>query len=117
MCQRGLLHIAGGPSQAVAHGTLNLERTYEAAPEEVWKAPTDPTAKGKWFEAPSESVEIIDRALDVRPGGSERLEGRWGGRVVSIYKSTYYDVIENERLVYCYEMHLNDGRSPSPSRP
>ena len=100
--------------RSVAHGTFDLERTYDAAPAQVWKALTDPTAKGKWFGAPSESVEIIDRALDVRPGGRERLEGRWGGRVVSIYESTFYDVIENERLVYCYEMHLN-GRKISVS--
>ena len=31
-------------------------------------------------------------------------------RVVSTFDATYYDVIENERLVYCYEMHLDDRK-------
>jgi uncharacterized protein YndB with AHSA1/START domain len=44
------------------------------------------------------------------PGGRERLKGRWGGRVGSTFDATYYDMIENERLVYCYEIHLDDRK-------
>ena len=29
---------------------------------------------------------------------------------MSTYDATYYDVIENERLIYCYEMHLDDRK-------
>ena len=41
---------------------------------------------------------------------SERLKGRWEGGVISTFDATYYDVIPNERLVYGYEMHLDDRK-------
>jgi uncharacterized protein YndB with AHSA1/START domain len=96
--------------RSVVHATFHLERSYDASPSRVWRALTDPVAKAQWFGAPSEQVEIIERAIEVRPGGRELLKGRWGGRVVSTYEATYYDVIVNERLVYCYEMHLDDRK-------
>ena len=48
--------------------------------------------------------------MDVRVGGRERLRGRWEGGVVSTFDATYHDVIPNERLVYSYEMHLNEKK-------
>jgi len=48
--------------------------------------------------------------MDVRVGGSERLKGRWEGGVVSTFDATYHDVIPNERLVYSYEMYLDDKK-------
>lgn len=97
-------------TRSVVHATFHLERTYDASPARVWMALTDPTAKAQWFGAPSEHLKIIERTMDVRPGGCERVRGRWGEKVVSTFDATYYDVIENERLVYCYEMHLDDRK-------
>jgi uncharacterized protein YndB with AHSA1/START domain len=97
-------------TRSVTHATFHLERAYDASPARVWKALTDPVAKAQWFGAASGQLETIEREMDVRPGGRERLKGRWGGRVVSTFDATYYDVIENERLVYCYEMHLDDRK-------
>jgi len=102
--------IPDQPTRTVAHATFHLERSYEASPARVWQALTDPAAKAQWFGAPADQVEILDRAMDVRPGGRKRLKGRWGGGVVSTYDATYYDVIEQVRLVYCYEMHLDDRK-------
>jgi len=96
-------------TRSVTHATFHLERTYEASLARVWKALTNPAAKAQWFAA-SEQLEIIERSIDVRPGGRERVKGSWGGRVTSTFDATYYDVIENERLVYCYEMHLDDRK-------
>jgi len=96
--------------RSVTHATFHLERTYNASTTQVWKALTDPVAKAQWFGTVSEQVEIIERSMDVFPGGRERLKVRWGGNVVSTFDATYYDVIENERLVYCYEMHLDDRK-------
>jgi uncharacterized protein YndB with AHSA1/START domain len=97
-------------TRSVVHATFQLERTYEASRERVWKSLTDPAAKSQWFGEESRQVEIIERSMDVRPGGRERLKGRFGGRVVSSFDATYYDVIVNERLVYCYEMHLDERK-------
>jgi uncharacterized protein YndB with AHSA1/START domain len=102
--------IPDTPMRSVVHGTFHLERVYDASAARVWTALTDPAAKSRWFGAASGQVEIIERELDARPGGRERLKGHWGGQVVSTFDATYYDVIANERLVYCYEMHLDDRK-------
>jgi len=92
------------------HATFHLERVYDASRSRVWKALTDPAAKALWFAAPSEKLDVVERAMDVRAGGRERLQGRWAGGVVSTFDATYFDVVENERLVYCYEMHLDERK-------
>jgi uncharacterized protein YndB with AHSA1/START domain len=97
-------------TRSVTHATFHLDRTYPASLARVWKALTNPAAKAQWFGAASDQLEIIEREMDVRPGGRERLKGSWGGRVTSTFDATYYDVIENERLIYCYEMHLDDRK-------
>jgi uncharacterized protein YndB with AHSA1/START domain len=97
-------------THSVVHATFHLERVYDASCARVWKALTDPAAKALWFGAQSEKVEIIERTMDVRPGGRERLKGRWSDAVSSTFDATYFDVIENERLVYCYEMHLDERK-------
>jgi uncharacterized protein YndB with AHSA1/START domain len=76
----------------------------------VWQALTDPAAKAHWFGAPAENLAVLEREMDVRPGGRERLRGCWGSGVTSTFDALYYDVIENERLVYCYEMHLDERK-------
>jgi uncharacterized protein YndB with AHSA1/START domain len=96
--------------RSVAHDTFHLERTYDAPVARVWKAFTDEAAKQKWFCGPSGQWEPIERRMDVRVGGTERLRGRWQGGVVSTFDATYHDVIPNERLVYTYEMHLDDKK-------
>jgi uncharacterized protein YndB with AHSA1/START domain len=48
--------------------------------------------------------------MDVRVGGKERLKGRWEGGVVSTFDAVYHDVTPNERLVYSYEMHLDEKK-------
>ncbi len=97
-------------NRSVSFGIFHLERTYDASPSRVWKALTDPAAKAQWFGEPSDQFELIERSIDVRPGGRERVKGRWGERVTSTFDATYHDVIENERLVYSYEMHMDDRK-------
>jgi uncharacterized protein YndB with AHSA1/START domain len=94
--------------RSVAHATFHLERTYDAPVARVWKALTDETAKQKWFGGTPGRWELLERHMDVRVGGRERLKGRWEGGVVSTFDATYHDVILNERLIYSYVMHLDD---------
>ena len=96
--------------RSVVHATFHLERHYDAPVARVWKALTDQGAKSKWFGPPPGSFEVLERAMDVRPGGRERLKGRWEGGVVSTFDATYHDVIPQQRLVYSYEMHLGDKK-------
>jgi uncharacterized protein YndB with AHSA1/START domain len=97
-------------ARSVVHATFHLERTYDAPAARVWKALTDPAAKQKWFGGPPGKMEVLKREMDVRPGGRERLKGRWDGGTVSTFDALYQDVIANERLVYTYEMHLGENK-------
>src|SRR6516225_625011 len=96
--------------RSVVHATFHLERTYDAPVARVWAALTDEAAKQKWFAGPPGRWEPLERHMDVRVGGSERLRGRWEGGAVTTFDATYHDVIPNERLVYSYEMHLDDKK-------
>jgi len=96
--------------RSVVHGSFHLERSYDAPVARVWKALTDETAKQRWFAGASGRWELLERHMDVRVGGSERLKGRWEGGVVSTFEATYHDVILNERLVYSYVMHLDERK-------
>jgi uncharacterized protein YndB with AHSA1/START domain len=95
--------------RSVVHAMFCIERTYQASPAQVFKALTDPTAKAKWF-AGGDGYTLLAREMDVRPGGREHVKGRKASGVVSTFDAFYYDVILNERIVYAYEMHLDDRK-------
>ena len=110
-------------SRAVSHSTFRLERSYDSSPAQVYRAFTDPIAKAKWFTG-GDGFTLLERTMDVRSGGRERLQGRWGrgthggskddnspsASVVTTFDAIYLDVIPNERLIYTYEMHLDDRK-------
>jgi uncharacterized protein YndB with AHSA1/START domain len=94
---------------SVVHAMFSLERSYDAPPATVFHALSDPAAKAKWFGAGA-GFTILEREMDVRPGGRERLKARWSTGTVSDFSALYYDVIPGERLVYAYEMSLDDRK-------
>jgi uncharacterized protein YndB with AHSA1/START domain len=96
------------PRSAV-HATFCIERTYPATRVQVFKALTDPAAKAKWF-AGGDGYTVLARDMDVRPGGREHVQGRWNSGVVSTFDAVYHDVVADERIVYSYEMHLDDRK-------
>jgi uncharacterized protein YndB with AHSA1/START domain len=111
--EKEVVRMQGGVRTAhrsVVHAVFHLERRYDAPIARVWKALTDEAAKQKWFAGTPGQWELLERRMDVRPGGRERLKGRWEGGVVSTFDAVYHDVIPNERLVYSYEMYLDDRK-------
>jgi uncharacterized protein YndB with AHSA1/START domain len=96
-------------THSVAHATFTVERTYLAPPRTVFHALTDKAAKARWF-AGGEGYTTLVRDMDVRPGGRECVKGRWKDGTVSTFDAVYFDVIPNQRLIYAYEMHLNDKK-------
>jgi len=111
--EKEVVRMQGGTEtgvRSVAHATFHLERTYDAPVARVWQALTDEAAKQKWFGGTDGRWELLERRMDVRAGGSERVKGRWEGGVVSTFDAVYHDVIANQRLVYSYEMHLDDKK-------
>ena len=111
--EKEVLRMRGGAetgARSVVHASFHLERSYDAPVVRVWQALTDEAAKQKWFGGTPGRWELLERHMDVRVGGSERLKGRWEAGVVSTFDATYHDVVPNERLVYSYVMHLDDKK-------
>lgn len=101
------LRTTEGPP--AVHDIFRLERRYEASPARVFRAFTDPAAKDRWF-ASGDGLVVLERSMDVRPGGRETVSGRWTTGMVSKFDALYFDVVPDARLVYAYEMHLNDRK-------
>jgi len=101
---------SGDATRSVVHASFHLERSYGAPAARVWRALTDETAKSKWFGGTPRRWELLERHMDVRTGGTERLKGRWEGGVVSTFDAIYHDVVPQQRLVYSYVMHLNERK-------
>jgi uncharacterized protein YndB with AHSA1/START domain len=94
--------------RSAVHATFQIERTYDAPAGRVFRALTVEAEKRKWFGGPPEQCEELRRAMDIRPGGAEHLSGRWKSGMVTAFDAVYYDVVPNERLIYTYEMRLNE---------
>lgn len=89
---------------SVTHATFVIERTYDAAPARVFAAWSDPAAKAAWFGA-SDTF-----ALDFRVGGREANGGGPEGGPVYTYDALYQDIVPHERIVYTYDMHMDEAR-------
>jgi uncharacterized protein YndB with AHSA1/START domain len=98
---------------AATHGAFTIERVFKATPAQVFHAFVDPAAKQRWF-AGGDDQTIVERTMDVRPGGRERVVGHWKSGMRTQFDAVYFDVVANRRLVYAYEMHL-DGLKISVS--
>jgi uncharacterized protein YndB with AHSA1/START domain len=111
--EKEVVRMQGGADtdiRSVVHATFHLKRSYDAPVARVWRALTEESAKQKWFGGSPGQWDLLERHMDVRVGGRERLKGRWQSGVVSTFDAIYHDVIPNERLVYSYEMHLDDKK-------
>jgi len=96
-------------NRPVVHAMFCIERSYAASPARVFKALTDPAAKAQWF-AGGEDQTILVREMDARPGGRERVQGRWSNGLVTTFDAIYHDVVPDRRIVYSYEMHLDERK-------
>ncbi len=98
--------------RSVTHATFVIERTYDASPGRVFNAFADPAAKASWF-ACSDEWETEAFELDFRVGGREISRGRpKGGGVAHAFEGRYWDIVPNQRIVYSYDMHLDEMRIP-----
>jgi uncharacterized protein YndB with AHSA1/START domain len=97
-------------ARSVVHAAFTLERAYDAPVERVYEALSKETAKSKWFSGVEGQWRLIERSMDFRVGGRERLKGRWEGGVTSTFDAIYHDIVPNERIVCSYEMHLDERK-------
>ena len=99
--------------RSATHGSFTLERVYDAAPARVFAAWADLASKARWFVGPAD-WQLLERAMEFRVGGKERLSGRKGSGIVSTFDSVYLDIVPDQRIIYSYDMRL-DGRHISVS--
>jgi len=96
----------------VTHDTMVIERRYPASPERVFAAWADQSAKAVWMLGAEDDFDPEGYRLDFRVGGSEWIKGEAAGDVYT-YDARYDDIVENERIVYCYYMLRDDVRLSS----
>jgi uncharacterized protein YndB with AHSA1/START domain len=95
--------------RSVTHTTFAIERTYPVAPSTVFAAFADPELKERWFTMPPDWVDT-EHTLDFRVGGHETNRGGPEGGPVHFFDARYQDIVENERIVYAYDLHLDEQR-------
>jgi len=96
-------------SRSITHATFVVERTYPVAPARVFAAWADPTIKATWFGEPGENKsDTIE--FDFRVGGREFNSGKAPNGQSYSYDARYQDIVPDQRIVYTYEMHLDEAR-------
>jgi len=96
--------------RSTTHATFVIEREYRTAPARVFAAFSDLKNKSKWFGGPEGWAVASAHKLDFRVGGKESVSGGPPGGTVHSYNATFWDIVENERIVSAYEMHLDKVR-------
>jgi uncharacterized protein YndB with AHSA1/START domain len=96
-------------TRSITHGSFTLERRYKATPARVYKALSDEATKRKWF-TPPETWGKDEYTLDFRVGGVETSVGGPIGGPVHKFRAIYQDIVPNERIIYSYDMHLDEVR-------
>jgi uncharacterized protein YndB with AHSA1/START domain len=91
--------------EPITHSDFSIERIYDASPERVFAAWSTIEIKQRWFIGPAEWSQIR-RELVLETGGREILRGRFTNGRETSYEAHFYEVIQNERIVYAYDMHL-----------
>lgn len=95
--------------RTAVHATFCIEREYPASPARVFKAFADPKAKAMWFGGPEE-WEQGERSMDFRVGGREVNAGGPKGGAQHRFEAQYWDIVPNERIIYAYDMRLDERR-------
>jgi uncharacterized protein YndB with AHSA1/START domain len=96
--------------RSTVHDTFVIERKLAFEPGLVFAAWSSAEAKSQWFAGPNGWTAQV-RELDFRVGGREQLVGCKPGGAVSRFDARYHEIVPNERIVYVYEMHMDDVRS------
>lgn len=92
-----------------AHATFTIERTYSRPPAQAFAAWAEPEKKAAWFVGPPPST-TKKRNLDFRVDGREEVQTDFGDGKVARYDAIYRDIVPNQRIIYAYDMFINETR-------
>jgi uncharacterized protein YndB with AHSA1/START domain len=94
---------------SVVHDSFSIQRTYPVAPERVFAAWATLEAKKQWF-GNEEGIEPVgEQTLEFRVGGREHFSAKAEGKLFD-FDATYCDIVENERIVWTYDMRMDGQR-------
>ena len=96
-------------TRSVTHDTFVIERVYDASPARVFAAWATSEGKASWFVGP-EGWTQVERVFDFRVGGQERVKGSFGNGRTSDFRSRYFDIVPDRRIVYTYDMYVSDTK-------
>ena len=80
---------------------LRLDRHYDAAPEEVWRAWTEPEEMKRWW-GPGQNDVVHLAESDVRVGGRFRVTFTSDSDEVLEVSGVYSDVVPHRKLVFTW---------------
>jgi uncharacterized protein YndB with AHSA1/START domain len=89
-------------ARSAEHGTIRLERRYEAAPARVFAAWAAPKARAKW-DVPGRWT-IAEQSFDFREGGRELKRFGPKGDPRFVADTLYVDIVPERRIVFSYSM-------------
>lgn len=75
----------------------------------MFAAFAEPALKERWFTMPPNWVDT-QHTLDFRVGGRESNRGGPAGGPVHLFDARYQDIVENERIVYAYDLYIDEQR-------
>jgi len=81
--------------------SLTLVRTFNAAPEKVWRALTQPEALKQWM-GPSDAFTVPIADADVRVGGRYHIVMKSPDGEEHDVSGVYREVIRNRKLVFTW---------------
>jgi len=91
------------------HATFTIERVYPAAPARVFAAWSNKEAKTAWAYC-HEEWPVSEHVFDFRVGGREYAVTGPAGGTRHVFNAHYFDIVPDQRIIYAYDMHLDDRR-------
>lgn len=92
--------------RSAVHGAFTIERVYDARPARVFAAWNSVEAKAAWNFC-DEAWRPTLHEMDFRVGGIERIRTGPAGGTVHAFDGVFHDIVPNERIVYAYDMRLD----------
>ncbi len=96
-------------TDGATHADFTIERSFRASPAHVFAAWATAEARATWFVGGDGWTQRV-REFDFREGGREHVVGRKGTGTISDFRATYVEIVTDRRIVFTYEMLLNDVR-------
>ena len=73
----------------------------------VWRALSRNDERDQWFGGGPE-FDVHEKSHDFRVGGHAVEDGQWHGGPTSRFVSTYTDIVDQQRVVFAYDMWVDD---------